>query len=73
VSHGTQQLLLRVEIEVFKNIRRQIVRQHAKDDHLFVFRQIEDHFSHIGRRPFPKHFTERREVPRFDHTSDFRF
>jgi hypothetical protein len=64
---------LRIEIKVFKNIRRKVMRQHAKDDHLFVFRQIDNHFSHISRRPFTKHFTERGEIPRLDHAPDFRF
>ena len=73
VCHGAQQFLLFLDPEVFKNIRCQIVRQHPKDDHLFVFRQIENHFGHISRRPFAKHFTERREITRVDHAPDFRF
>ena len=44
---------------IFKNVRRQRMRQDAKDDHLFIFRHIEDDFRNIGRRPFAKHFAQR--------------
>ena len=54
VRHRPEQLLLRVDVEVFKNIRRQIMRQDAEDDDLFVFRQVEDDFGDIRRRPVAK-------------------
>ena len=73
VRHGAQQFLLFLDADVFKNIRCQIVRQHPKDDDLFVFRQIQNHFGDISGWPFAKHFTERGEIPRFDHAPDFRF
>ena len=65
--------LLRLDIEIFENIRRERVRQDAKDDHLFVFRQIEDDFGHIGWRPFAKEFAQRPEIPGVDHAPDFWF
>ena len=49
-----QQFLLRVKIKIFENIGRQRVRQNAKDDYLFVVRQIKDDFGDIGRRPLTK-------------------
>ena len=73
MRHRAQQRLLRVKVGVFKNIRCQRVRQDPKDDHLFVFRQIENYFGDISRRPFTKHFTQRREVAGLDHAPDFRF
>ena len=73
VCHGAQQFLLRLDIEIFENIRRQRVRQDAKNDHLFVFRHVEDHLGHIGRRPFAKHLAQRAEIARVDQALDFRF
>jgi hypothetical protein len=66
-------LLLFLNADVFENVSRQIMWQHAKDDYLFVFRQIQNHFGDIGRRPFTKHFSKRGKIPRFDHAPDFRF
>jgi hypothetical protein len=54
VRHRAQQLLLRLDVEIFKNVRRQRVRQDPEDDDLLVFRQIENDFGDIGRRPFAK-------------------
>ena len=73
VSHGAQQLLLAPRSRDIQKHPPPGVRQDPKDDHLFVFRQIENHFGHISRRPFTKHFTQRREIARLDHAPDFRF
>ena len=73
VRHRAQQFLLFLNPEVFKNIRCQIVRQHPKDDHLFIFRHIEDYLGDIGRREFVENFAERREVTGVDQAPDFGF
>ena len=73
MSHGAQQCLLRLEIEIFENIRREPRWQDAKDDHLFVFRQIEDDFGDIGGWPFTKEFTQRAEIAGLDHAPDLWF
>ena len=73
VGHGAQQFLLRVDIEIFKDIRRQCMRQDAKDNHLFVFWQIQNHFGDIGGWPFAKHLTQRREITGVDHAPDLGF
>ena len=66
MSHRVQQFLLRVEIEIFKNVRRQRVRQNSKDDYLFVFRHIENHFGDVGRWPLAKHFAQCPEIAGID-------
>ena len=68
-----QQFLLRIEIEIFENIRRERVRQDAKDDDLFIFRHIDNHLGDIGRRPVAKQLAQRREVAGVDQASDFGF
>ena len=73
MRHRAQQFLLFLDADVFKNVRRQIVRQHAKDDHLFVFRHIENYLSDVSRRQFAKHFAERREITGFNQAPDFGF
>ena len=45
----------------------------AKDDHLFIFRHVEDYLGDIGRRPFAENFAERREVTGVDQALDFGF
>ena len=40
---AAEQLLLRLDFEIFENVRRQRVRQDAENDDLFVLRQIENH------------------------------
>ncbi len=73
MRHGTEQFLLRINIEIFENVRSQCMRQDAKDDDLFVFRQIENYLGDIGWRPFAKDFSQRGEVTRVDHAPDFGF
>jgi hypothetical protein len=72
MCHRAKQLLLGLDIEVFENIRRQRMRQNAKDDHLLVFRHIENHFGHICRRPFAKHLAQRAEIAGVNQALDFR-
>ena len=71
VGHSAQQFLLRFNIEIFKNIRRECRRQDAENDDLVVFVHVEDHFRDIGRRPFAKHLAQRGEIPRVDQAFDF--
>ena len=73
VCHRAQQFLLFLDPEVFKNIRRERGWQDAKDDHLFIFRHVEDYLGDIGRRPFAENFAERREVTGVDQAPDFGF
>ena len=73
MRHGAQQFLLRIEIEIFKNIRRQVMWENPKNDDLFVFRHIEDHFGDIGGWPFTKQLAQRREIAGLDHAPDLGF
>ena len=70
VRHRPQQILLLLDADVFKNIRRQCCRQHPEDNHLLVFRKIENHVGDIGRRPIGKQFAQRPEIARVDHALD---
>ena len=72
VRHGAEQLLLRFDVEIFENIRRERGRQNAENDDLIVLRQIEDDFGKIGRRPFAKNLAQRAEIARLDQALDFR-
>ena len=72
MRHPTEEMLLRIDIEIFKNIRRQIMRQHAEDDHLIVLLHIENHLRHVRRRPFRKQFAQAHEIARIDQALDFR-
>ena len=58
LRHAAEELLLRIHLEIFENIRRQIVRQNAENDHLIVLLHIEDHLGHVGRRPFRKQLAQ---------------
>ena len=49
-------LLLRLDIEIFESIRRQVVRQDAKDDDLLVLRQVENDFGNVGRNVLRAHY-----------------
>ena len=63
---------MRIHIEVFENVRRQRRRQNPEDDDTIVFRQIENDFGHIRRRPLPKNFTQTREIARLNQAANFR-
>ena len=67
-----KQFLLRLDLEVFENVGREIMRQDAEDDDLFLLRQIEDDFRDIRRRPFRKQLAQRGEISRVDQASNFR-
>ena len=54
VRHRAEQLLLRLDVEIFENVGGLIVRQDAEDDDLFVFGKISDAFCDIGGRPIGK-------------------
>ena len=73
VRHRAQQFLLFLDPDVFENLRCERRWEDAKDDHLFIFRHIEDYLGDIGRRPFAEKFTERPEIPGFDQALDFGF
>ena len=71
MGHRAQQFLLRIQIEIFKNVRRQRMRQDAKDDDLFISWHVENHFGHVRGRPFGKQLAQRGEIPRVDQALDF--
>ena len=71
VRHGAQQLLLRLDVEVFEHIRGERVGQDAENDDLLVLRHVENHLGHVGRRPFAKNFPERAEITRVDQALNF--
>jgi hypothetical protein len=54
VCHRAQQFLLFLDPDIFENLRRERRWEDAEDDHLFVFRHIEDDLCDISRRPFAK-------------------
>ena len=56
VRHAAEQFLLRIHVEVFKNVRRQCRRQNAEDDDAIVCRQIENHFRYVGSSASPGKF-----------------
>ena len=72
MRHRAQQFLLRIQIEIFKNVRRQRMRQDAKDDHLFISRHVENHFGHVRGGPLAKQLAQRAEIARVDQALDFR-
>ena len=72
VRHRVKQLLLRLGLEIFENVRRECVRQQPENDDLFVLGQIEDHFSDVGGRHFAKQFPERPEIALGNQVSNFR-
>ena len=53
-----KELLLRVDVEVFENIRRQVVGQDAENDDLIVLLHVEDHLRDVRRRPFLKQLAQ---------------
>ena len=71
VGHAAQQCLLRLNVDIFKDVRRQRRRQDAEEDDLIVFVHVEDHFRDIGRGPFAKHLAQRGEIARVDQALDF--
>ena len=72
VRHAAEQLLLRIDIEIFENVGRELVRQDAEDDDVIVLLHVEDHLRDIGGRPVGKQLAQRAEIARVDHAFDFR-
>ena len=71
MGHRAQQFLLRIQIEIFKNVRRQRMRQDAKDDHLFISWHVENHFGHVHWGPFGKQLAQGAKIARVDQALDF--
>ena len=72
LPHRAQQVFLRVELEVLERLRRDLVRQHAEENHLLVVGQVGDQFRKVGWRPVLENLPQVREVARLDEFLDFR-